>query len=57
MLLDADYQYMLIGSGSDNHLWILPHSPLFSEEAKTKILSEDQRRGYDTDKLIWVKQE
>ena len=57
MLLDADYRYMLIGSGSDNYLWILSRTPLLSEEAKTKILSEAQRRGYDTDKLIWVKQE
>ncbi len=57
MLLDADYRYMLIGSGSDNYLWILSRTPLLSEEAKTKILSEAQRRGYDTDKLIWVNQE
>ena len=57
MLLDADYQYMLIGSGSDNYLWILSRTPFLSEEAKTNILSEAQRRGYDTDKLIWVKQE
>ena len=57
MLLDADYQYMLIGSGSDNYLWILSRTPHLSQEAKTSILSEAQRRGYDTDKLIWVTQE
>lgn len=57
MLLDADYQCMLIGSGSDNYLWILSRTPRLSEEAKTEILSEARRRGYDTDKLIWVKQE
>ena len=57
MLLDADYRYMLIGSGSDNYLWILSRTPLLSEEAKTTILSEAQRRGYDIDKLIWVTQE
>ncbi len=56
MLLDADYHYMLIGSGSDNYLWILSRTPHLSEEAKTEILSEARRRGYDTDKLIWVKQ-
>ena len=53
---DADYRYVLIGSGSDNYLWILSRTPLLSEEAKTIILSEAQRRGYDTDKLIWVRQ-
>ena len=56
MLLDADYRYMLIGSGSDNYLWILSRTPHLSEEAKTTILTEAQRRGYDIDKLIWVKQ-
>ena len=57
MLLDADYQYALIGSGSDNYLWILSRTPRLSEEAKTQVLTEAQRRGYDTSKLIWVKQE
>lgn len=57
MLLDADYQFMLIGSNSDNYLWILSRSLHLSEKAKATIIFEAQRRGYDTDKLIWVKQE
>ena len=57
MLLDADYQYALIGSGSDNYLWILSRTPRLSDEAKALILVEAQRRGYDTSKLIWVRQE
>ena len=57
MLLDVDYQFVLIGSRSDNYLWILSRTPLLTEEAKTKILSEAQRRGYEIEKLIWVKQE
>lgn len=57
MLLDTDYQYALIGSGSDEYLWILSRTPRLSDEAKSLILTEAQRRGYDTSKLIWVKQE
>ncbi|MBO4613459.1 MAG: lipocalin family protein [Bacteroidaceae bacterium] len=57
MLLAADYQYALIGSGSDKYLWILSRTPRLSDEAKALILNEAQRRGYDTSKLIWVKQE
>ena len=57
MLLDADYQYALIGSGSNKYLWILSRTPHLSEEVKTQILSEAQRRGYDTNNLIWVKQD
>lgn len=57
MLLDADYQYALVGSGSDKYLWILSRTPHLSDEDKALILAEAQRRGYDTTKLIWVRQE
>ncbi|MDE6688302.1 MAG: lipocalin family protein, partial [Prevotella sp.] len=56
MLLDDDYQYALIGSGSDDYLWILSRTPQITDELKSMILAEAQRRGYDTNKLIWVKQ-
>ena len=57
MLVDADYRYMLIGSGSDGYLWILSRTPQLADSDRTAILSEAKRRGYDTDKLIWVKQD
>ena len=57
MMLDADYQYALIGSGSDEYLWILSRTPKLTDEVKTVLLNEARRRGYDTDKLIWVKQD
>lgn len=57
MLLDNDYQYALIGSGSDDYLWILSRTPQISDETKTQIFAEAQKRGYDTTKLIWVKQQ
>ena len=56
MLVDADYRYMLIGSGSDGYLWILSRTPQLADSDCTAILSEAKSRGYDTDKLIWVKQ-
>lgn len=56
MLLDADYQWALIGSGSAKYLWILSRTPELSQETLNTILAEAQRRGYDTSKLIWVKQ-
>ena len=56
MLLDADYQYALVGSKSSNYLWILARTPQLTSEAKAAILAEAQRRGYDTEKLIWVEQ-
>lgn len=56
MLLDDDYQYALVGSGSDDYLWILSRTPQISDEVKAGIVTEAQRRGYDTNKLIWVEQ-
>lgn len=57
MLIDNDYRYALIGSGSDNYLWILSRTPQISDEIQNKIITEAQRRGYDTTKLIWVNQQ
>ena len=56
-LVDADYRYMLIGSGSDGYLWILSRTPQLADSDRTAILSDAKSRGYDTDKLIWVKQD
>ena len=57
MLLDSAYQYALIGSGSDDYLWILSRTPKLADDAKAILINEAKRRGYNTEKLIWVKQE
>ena len=53
MMLDKNYQYALIGGGSDNYLWILSRASSLSGDVKTAILEEAKRRGYDINKLIW----
>lgn len=55
MMLDADYQYALIGSGSDDYLWILSRKPSLPDTVKHQVIKEAQRRGYDTSMLIWVR--
>ena len=57
MMLDADYQYVLVGGSNYKYLWILSRTPQLDDATKTLILSEANRRGYDTSKLIWVKQQ
>ena len=57
MLLDKDYRYALIGSGSDDYLWILSRTPKLSENDIITILEEARRRKYDIGRLLWVKQE
>ena len=56
MLIDKEYTYALVGSGSADYLWILSRTSGLSENAKSELLSEAKRRGYDTGKLIWVEQ-
>ena len=56
LLLDPDYQYALIGSGTDDYLWILSRTPRISPEIKYKLLAEARKRVYDPSNLIWVKQ-
>ena len=56
MLIDKDYSRALVGSGSADYLWILSRTPGLPETAKAELLAEARRRGYDTDKLIWVEQ-
>ena len=57
MMIDEDYTYALVGSGSADYLWMLSRTRVIPDATKSELLSEAKRRGYDTDKLIWVKQE
>ena len=57
MLLDEDYQWVLVGGSDESYLWILSRTPKLTDEVKGTILAEATRRGYDVQKLIWVEQE
>jgi lipocalin len=54
--LDDDCQHVLVGGGDSSYLWILSRTSTIDLSIKNSILSEARRRGYDTDKLIWVEQ-
>jgi len=55
MMIDANYKYALVGSGDADYLWILSRTPTLADAAKSALLVEARRRGYETGKLIWVK--
>lgn len=57
LLLDEDYQWVLVGGSNEKYLWILSRTPQLTDETHTTILDETTRRGYDVSKLIWVEQE
>ena len=54
--LDKDYQWALIGSSSDNYLWILSRTPQMDEALYGELLDNLTKRGYDVKKLIQVEQ-
>jgi len=54
--LDENYQWALIGSSSDNYLWILSREPQMDDILYNMLLGKLENRGYDTSKLIKVVQ-
>ena len=54
--LDEDYQYALVGSSSDNYLWILSRTPEMQKAQLDGLLQKIIQRGYDVSKLIFVEQ-
>ena len=40
MLIDKEYTYALVGSGSADYLWLLSRTPELSETAKSELLAE-----------------
>ena len=56
LMIDKDYEYALVGSGSSKYLWILSRTPQLEEATLQKIIDVAEQKGYDTDKLIYVKQ-
>ena len=51
LMLDPDYQWVLVGAGNSKYLWILSREKSLPKEIYDKILIEARRRGYDTNKL------
>ena len=56
LMIGSDYTHALVGSGSADYLWILSRTPSIGDAARSALLAEAKRRGYDTSALIWVKQ-
>lgn len=54
--LDKDYQWAIVGSSSDNYLWILSRTPTIDKNLYNELLNKLTKRGYDVSKLLVVKQ-
>ena len=53
---EDDYSWALIGSSSDKYLWILSRTASLPVSTLERILDKAHSRGYDTSRLIYVKQ-
>ena len=53
---DKNYQYALVGSSSDNFLWILCRTPQMDEATYSLLVGKANERGYDITRLEKVPQ-
>lgn len=54
--LDENYQWAVIGSSSDDYLWILSRTPQMEKSKYDELLTKIANRGYDVKQLIRVEQ-
>jgi apolipoprotein D and lipocalin family protein len=57
MILDDNYDYVVVGTPSREYLWILARKPILDEKIKNEILQKLPTLGFDASKLIWTIQE
>lgn len=55
--LDPEYRYALVAGKNLKYLWFLSRDRTMPETVKQDYLQKAQSLGYDTSKLVWVKQE
>ncbi|CAI1013533.1 outer membrane lipoprotein Blc [Serratia grimesii] len=54
--LDANYRYALVCGPNRGYLWILSRTPTLDAATRDRLVQTAKNNGFDTDKLIWVKQ-
>ncbi len=52
----VNYQYAMIGSNSDNFIWILCRTPQMPESTYNMLIEKAKKRGYSVGNLIRVAQ-
>jgi len=55
--LDENYQYAMVTGPDRDYLWILSRNPSMQEDLLRSLVSKAEGMGYDTGKLIYVKQD
>ncbi|NVK43526.1 MAG: lipocalin family protein [Oceanospirillaceae bacterium] len=52
-----DYQYAFVSGPDTDYLWLLARTPSVEPDVMQKFIEMSEERGFDTKKLIYVKQE
>ncbi len=52
--LGSNYDYAFVSGFNTDYLWLLARKPEISEELKQRFIAEAQKRGFDTQQLIFV---
>jgi apolipoprotein D and lipocalin family protein len=55
--IDDDYKYALVAGKNTDYLWLLSRKTTMPEDVKLNFLKKAQAIGYNTDQLVWVKQD
>ncbi len=56
LAIAPDGEWMIVGSKSPKYLWILSRKPTLPEKTLHYIISLASQRGYNVDKLMYIKQ-
>lgn len=55
-MVNPDYTQAVVSGGTKDYLWFLSKTPTISKSDQKKMIQVAQKLGYDTSKLIYVKQ-
>ena len=54
--LEDDYEYAFVAGNNHDYLWLLSRTPTVPKSVKDDFIKKSKNLGFDTDKLVWVKQ-
>lgn len=54
--IDENYRYVLIAGNNLKYLWLLSRDKTMPKNVITRYLNKAKELGYDTEKLVWTKQ-
>lgn len=58
IVMDTDYQqYTMICGPDTSYLWILSRTPVLDAKVLQRLIDKAKKRGFETEKLIFVKHE